>query len=109
VHVTSQRIIAEGGVLRHQRSEVDLRDVFATHLDQRVSERLTRRGVVSLDTRAGNMSLGVVHHPKALLRIIDLERAQLQDDDIAFDTVFDFDSPVDQDFEINPRRRRDHR
>lgn len=109
VHVTNQRIIVEGGVLRHYRSEVDLRDVIATHVDQRVHERLTRRGAVNLETRGGVMNLGVVHHPSALVRIIDQERAAIPVDDVAFDTVFDFEPPASHDFEINPRRRRDRR
>jgi len=30
-----QRIVVEGGVLHHQRSTVDLRDVIALRVDQR--------------------------------------------------------------------------
>lgn len=107
VHVTNQRIIVEGGVLHHQRSEVDLRDVIATHVDRRFRERLARQGLVVLETRAGTMNLGVVHHPSALCRLIDQERAAYRGDDVTFDTVFDFDPPPPPDYEIHPRRRRD--
>lgn len=107
VHVTNLRIIAEGGILRHYRSEVDLRDVTASHVDQRMSERITRKGVVTLETRAGTMSLGLVHQPRALVRIIDQERFALQDDDLDYDTVFDFDETDSHDYEIKPRRQRE--
>ena len=106
VHVTNQRIIVEGGVLHHQRSELDLRDVVATHVDKRLRERLLRRGVVVLESGAGTISLGLVHHPSALCRLIDQERLASRDGDVPFDTVFDFDSPQSLDYEINPRRRR---
>jgi hypothetical protein len=107
VHVTNQRIIVEGGVLHHQRSEIDLRDVIATHVDQRFRERLSRRGLVVLESRAGTTNLGVVHHPGALCRLIDQERAVYREGGVAFDTVFDFDQPQPPDYEIHPRRRRE--
>ena len=107
VHVTNQRIIVEGGVLHHQRSEIDLRDVVATHVDQRFRERLARRGLVVLESRAGTINLGAVHHPGALCRLIDQERAAYRDGDVAFDTVFDFNQPQPPDYEIPPRRRRE--
>jgi membrane protein YdbS with pleckstrin-like domain len=107
VHVTNQRIIVEGGVLHHQRSEVDLRDVLATRISQRFRERLTRRGTIALETRAGTMGLGVVHHPSALCRLIDLEREACRESDLAYDTVFDFDTPRANDFEVDSRHRRD--
>ena len=107
VHVTSQRIVVEGGVLHHQRSEVDLRDVVATHVDTRLRERLLHRGVVVLETRAGTINLGLVHHPNALCRLIDQQRLAHRDDDVALDTVFDFDSPQPPDYDINLRRRRE--
>ena len=53
VHVTNERILVEGGVLHHQRSAVELRDIAAIRIDQRMSERLTRRGVIYLETVAG--------------------------------------------------------
>lgn len=107
VHVTNQRIVVEGGVLHHRRSDVEIRDIAATHIDQRVRERLMRRGMVILETRSGTMNLGVVHHPSALCRLIDNERLVLRGDEVAFDTVFDFDAPQSRDFEISPRRRRE--
>src|SRR5580658_1191345 len=39
VHVTNERVIIEGGVLRRYRTAVELRDVLGTRVDQRVSER----------------------------------------------------------------------
>lgn len=109
VRVTSQRIIIEGGVLHHHRSEVDLRDVVATRVGQRLHERMTRRGVVLLETRSGTVNLGFVHHPSALCRIIDQERMAFAGDRLDFDTVFDFDPPRPHDFDMTPRRRRERR
>jgi hypothetical protein len=105
VHVTNERIVVEGGVLHHQRSSVDLRDVVALRVDQRVSERLTRRGVVVLETNAGSIMIGKLRHPEALVRLIDAERANNQIDPIPFDTVFGYDEPEPFDFEVRPRRR----
>lgn len=109
VYVTNQRVILKGGALQQHRGEVELRDVVATQVDQRVRERLTRRGVVTLETRDTTMSLGLVRHPSALCRLIDRERMALPREDVAYDTVFDFDPPNVHNFEINPRRRRDRR
>jgi len=108
VHVTTQRVLVEGGVLHHRRSEVELSAIIATHVDQRFRERLSRRGAVYLETRGGTIDVGVVHHPGALCRVIDQERAAHRDD-AALDTVFDFDQPQAHDFETRPRRRRDRR
>jgi membrane protein YdbS with pleckstrin-like domain len=109
IHVTNQRVIAEGGVANHYRSSVELRDVIATRAEQRLSERLTRRGTVLLETAAGTLNVGRVHHPAALCRLIDLERASYQSDGVPLDTVFEFDHPATNDFGVNPRWRRDWR
>ncbi len=109
VYVTNQRVIMKGGALQQHRGEVELREVRSTRVDQRVRERLARRGVVILETRDTTMSLGVVRHPSALCRLIDRERLALTRDDVGYDTVFDFDPPNVHNFEINPRRRRDRR
>lgn len=108
VHVTNERIIVEGGVLRHQRSTVDLRDVVALRVDQRVSERLTRRGVVVLETNAGPILIGKLRHPGALVRLIDAERAHKQVDPVPLDTVFGYEDPTPFDYEVRPRRRGHH-
>jgi membrane protein YdbS with pleckstrin-like domain len=109
VHVTNERIIIEGGVLHHQRSAVELRDVIATRVDQRVTERLTRRGVLLLETAAGPVVLDKVRHPSALCRLIDAERAGHPQQSIPLDTVFSFDEPEHFDYEVRPRRRRSDR
>jgi membrane protein YdbS with pleckstrin-like domain len=105
VYVTNQRVIVKGGALQHHRGEVALHDIVTTQVDQRLIERLSRRGFVTLDTREGAMHLGLVRHPSALCRLIERERMAIQRDDVAYDTVFDFDPPNVHNFEINPRRR----
>lgn len=106
VHLSTQRVIVEGGVLHHQRSAVELRDVTSIRIDQRVRERILKKGVVVLETRSGALRLGPVRHPDALARLIDHELANHPSSDVAFDTVFDFDSPQSHDFDMNPRRHR---
>jgi membrane protein YdbS with pleckstrin-like domain len=106
VHVTNERIVVEGGVLRHQRSTVDLRDVVALRVDQRVSERLTKRGVVVLETNGGSIAIGKLRHPEALVRLIDAERANEHVEPVPFDTVFGFEEPEPFDYEVRPRRQR---
>jgi uncharacterized membrane protein YdbT with pleckstrin-like domain len=108
VHVTNERIIVEGGVLRHHRSAVDLRDIVALRIDQRVSERLTRRGVVVLETNGGTIVIGKLRHPGALVRLIDAERANSQIDPVPFDTVFGYEDPDPFDYEVRPKRQRNH-
>jgi uncharacterized membrane protein YdbT with pleckstrin-like domain len=105
VHVTNERIVLEGGVLHHQRSTVDLRDVVALRVDQRVSERLTRRGVVVLETNGGSIMIGKLRHPGALVRLIDAERTNIYVDPVPFDTVFGYEEPEPFDYEVRPRRR----
>ena len=105
VHITNERVVVEGGVLRHYRSTVDLRDVVALRVDQRVSERLTRRGLVILETNAGSIMIGKLRHPGALVRLIDAERANNQIDPVPFDTVFGYEEPEPFDYEVHPRRR----
>ncbi len=105
VHVTNERVVVEGGVLHHQRATVDLRDVIALRVDQRVSERLARRGVVVLETNAGSVLIGKLRHPGALVRLIDAERAANQIQPVPFDTVFGYDQPEPFDYDVRPRRR----
>lgn len=93
VHVTNDRVIIEGGVVRHQRTSIELRDVLATRVEQRVSERLTRRGFVTLETLAGPVVIGFVRHPSALARLIDAERRDEARQSVPFDTVFSVEEP----------------
>ncbi|HEY7930904.1 MAG TPA: PH domain-containing protein [Acidimicrobiales bacterium] len=102
VHVSTQRVILEGGVLRHWRTSIELRDVLATRVDQGISERLTRRGVVVLETGLGPIITRRVRHPEALCRLIDAERNHVEPA-VPYDTVFGFDGSRDQ--WIPPRSR----
>lgn len=102
VHVTNQRVVIEGGVLRHQRTMIELRDVIATRIDQRFFERFARRGFVSLETSGGPITLGRVRHPAALCRLIDAERTERRRRPVPLDTVFTYDEPAANDFEVRP-------
>lgn len=109
VHVTNDRVIVEGGVLRHQRTSIEMRDVLATRVDQRVSERLTRRGYVYLETMAGPIAVGFVRHPAALCRVIDAERVGGESYEVPFDTVYTYEEPDPFALEVRPddwQRRR---
>lgn len=105
IHVTNLRVLLEGGVLAHQKTMIELRDVIATRTEQRVLERVTRRGVVTLETSGGSISLGRVRHPGALCRIIDAERAEMHRQHLPLDTVFTFEEPPGDGYEIRPDRR----
>jgi membrane protein YdbS with pleckstrin-like domain len=109
IHLTNQRIVVEGGVLQHTSSEVELRDIVTTHVSQRLRDRVTRRGDVVVETAAGTLHVGVVRHPAALGRLIDNERKNGAPSDVAYNTVFDFDSPQDHDYDVSPRRHRGRR
>lgn len=105
LHVTNERIIIEGGVLHRHRSTVDLRDVVALRVDQRVSERLTKRGIVVLETNGGALMIGKLRHPGALVRLIDAERANNQIEPVPFDTVFGYEDTPPFDYEVRPRHQ----
>ncbi len=92
IRVSSERVILEGGTLQRTRTSIELRDVFATRIEQRIIDRFARRGVVVLDTVAGSMRVGEVRHPGALCRLIDAER-YAQTLDVPFGTVFSYDGP----------------
>jgi membrane protein YdbS with pleckstrin-like domain len=109
IHVTNDRIIIEGGVLGHQHSTIELSDVAAIRIDQRVSERLTRRGVIFLETVAGSIFVGKVRHPGALCRLIDAERFNLHEEPVPFDTVFSFDEPDPFGLDAFPNQRQQRR
>ena len=55
------------------------------------------------------VSRAFVRHPAALCRLIDNERRTYLVDDVAYDTVFDFDAPQDHDFDMSDRRHRGQR
>jgi membrane protein YdbS with pleckstrin-like domain len=107
VRVTNERIIVEGGVVRHFRSSIDLDDVIATRVAQSFTERLTRRGNVWLETSAGTMDVGRVRHPAALCRIIDLQRSGFRNDSVPLDTIFEYENPDPHDYFVNPRTRQE--
>lgn len=109
IHVTSERVIVEGGVLRHQRTAIELRDVMASRVDQRVSERLRRRGFVYLETKGATVPVGLVRHPSALCRLIDAECHAREDSSFPLDTVFTYDDPDRYQLQVRPdewQRRR---
>jgi uncharacterized membrane protein YdbT with pleckstrin-like domain len=109
IHVTSERVIVEGGVLRRQGSVVELRDVFATRVDQRVAERLMRRGYVYLETAGAAVPVGLVRHPAALCRLIDAERNAAYSSGDPLDTVYTYEDPEASPYEVLPdewQRRR---
>jgi membrane protein YdbS with pleckstrin-like domain len=109
IHITNERIIVEGGVLRHQRSAVEMREVFATRIDQRVTERLLRRGYVYLETSGAAVPIGLVRHPAALCRLIDAERNAVFSPSDPFDTVYTYEDPDASPYEVLPdewQRRR---
>jgi|SRR5271156_300058 len=102
VHVTNERLVIEGGALRHQRTSLEMRDVIATRVDQRMGERLMRRGYVSVDTVAGPVLLGEVRHPGALCRLIDAERLGGVDHGDPFDTIYTYEDDEPYQFEVQP-------
>jgi hypothetical protein len=105
VHVTNERIVAEGGVARHFRSSVELQDVIASHVEQGVTERFMRRGSVLLDTPIGTLDIGRVRHPAALCRLIDLQRSRYRNEPVPLDTVFEYERPDPHDYVLNPPPR----
>lgn len=89
IHVTSHRVVVEGGVLSRSQFSIELKDVIVTRVERRFSEQVTRRGVVVLETVAGPVEVGRVHHPAALGRIIDNERHKLRGSVPTPDQLFD--------------------
>jgi uncharacterized membrane protein YdbT with pleckstrin-like domain len=77
ITVTSQRILEVGGVLQKHRGSLELVDIVATRVEQRLVERLSRRGHVVVELSAGAFVLERVRRPDALARVIDHQRSQL--------------------------------
>jgi uncharacterized membrane protein YdbT with pleckstrin-like domain len=105
IRITSERVVVEGGVLGHYRSSVELRDVIAIRIEQRFVERLARRGSVLLETLAGPVDIGRVHHPGALCRLIDAERARFSREELPLDTAFEFEQSDPYDISVNAGQR----
>jgi len=80
-----------------------LRDVIAIRIEQRFVERMARRGSVILETSAGPVDIGRVHHPAALCRLIEAERAGFAREELPLDTVFEFVQPDPYDIHVNAR------
>jgi uncharacterized membrane protein YdbT with pleckstrin-like domain len=106
VHVTTERVVVEGGVARRHRASVELADVGAVHVEQRVTDRLSRSGTVLVDTPAGTLSLGRLRHPAAVVRVIERERGP-RDSGPPLDTVFGFEDPAERGYRADPRWRSD--
>ncbi len=104
VHVTTQRVIAEGGITSRFSNSVELREISGATVEQSFIERLIRRGEVVLETPSGPFYSGLVNHPAALCRIIDGERATPSYGDLPLDTVFEPTYEVDRSFGIRPRK-----
>lgn len=105
LHVTNQRVIAEGGVATRFTNAVELRDVLGTRIEQSFLERSLRRGEVVLDTASGPFYSGLVNHPAALCRLIDSERATPSSGNLPLDTVFEANLQPDRAFEVRPQKR----
>ena len=103
IRITSERVVVEGGVLSHYRNSLELRDVIAIRIEQRFVERMARRGSVILETSAGPVDIGRVHHPAALCRLIEAERAGFAREELPLDTVFEFVQPDPYDIHVNAR------
>ena len=74
VIVTTRRVVMYGGVLSRYSTEIDFREIVATHATQSWRERVRRRGTVLLDLPSGTVALPPVRQPAALRRLIDRTR-----------------------------------
>lgn len=90
VHVTSQRVVIEGGVLRHWMTSIEYRDILSLHQQQGIAQRLLRRGNVVIEANSGPVHVGRVRHPSALCRVIDAQRLR-EPTTTPLDTVFEYD------------------
>jgi len=81
--VTSQRLLVFTGVSARRRASIEWDDVVSTQIEQRWWQRPVHHGLVSVDTRVGSMVVGRVHHPEALVRVIDRQWKQPRDTHLA--------------------------
>lgn len=105
IHVTSERVVVEGGAVRRHSRSMELSDILATRVEQRFSERVTRRGELYVETLAGSQYLGRVRHPGALARLVDRERARRAHDVAGQGTDFHFDAVAPPGFYDGPPAR----
>lgn len=99
VTLTSQRVVVRAGVLRRVTSSVDLDEVVTTRIDAGLGQRLSRRGRVILEGATVSMDIGLLRHPRALVRLIDAQRRGQHEASRPLDTVF---SPEDAGYHAPP-------
>jgi hypothetical protein len=75
--VTSQRVIHLSGIARRRWTSIELIDIVTSQIDQRWHERLSRRGVIHIETPVGTFVTDRIRRPDAFSRIIDHQRQQL--------------------------------
>lgn len=105
IHVTTQRVIIEGGALRHWMTSIEYREILSLHQQQGIAQRLLRRGDVVVEVNSGSVHLGRVRHPSALCRIIDAQRLQEPAETPPhLDTVFDYNDDERYRVRVRPGR-----
>ena len=77
IQLTTVDIRSEGGILRRRGQRVHLADVLTTSIERRGLDRLRRTGVVVVHATSGDLVLGPLRHPDALVRFIDSARRSL--------------------------------
>ncbi|MBU6515931.1 MAG: PH domain-containing protein [Acidobacteriota bacterium] len=105
ITLTTQRIISEGGVLGRYSTEIYLGDVITARADQSFTERMRRRGMLTLETTSGTVVLGPLRHPMALRRLVDRCRRDLARHESRSWEEW-FDDPSDGHDDGGDRRRR---
>jgi membrane protein YdbS with pleckstrin-like domain len=65
------------GLVRRHVQHVSLDHVISIHTDRSIRSRVARRGEVLLETTDGTISLGRLRQPRALVRVIELQRERL--------------------------------
>jgi len=89
IHVTSERIVDEAGVLRVRSRELRHDEVLSVEVEQRLKDKVRRRGTVWVRSRNVDLPLGPLRHPESLVRLVDQARRGTRPSVTSYDTVFE--------------------
>jgi uncharacterized membrane protein YdbT with pleckstrin-like domain len=71
IKLTTECLHLSSGILRKRSQAIQLDDILAVSVKAPLVQRLSRRGRVVVEMTGRSVDIGLVHHPKALVRLIE--------------------------------------
>ncbi len=89
IYVTSEQVVVEGGVLHRESFRVPIDSLVTVEVRQRLHQRVRRQGIIELVTTHDTVTLGPVHHPDALARVIEQQRRSQRPFRTSYGAIFE--------------------